>query len=196
MIEIFLDLEGTPGASAGNIYLIGMVIRKPDSDNLRYVAFNEHDCGGRIGMFREFINVINSLDASSDYVIYHWGAYDRTNIDALFDLPHEIWKREGIMSRLVDLHVIITRQYALPLYDTKLKTIAAYVGFEWRQNDVDAMLSYSLYHDYVAKSGQSPDLLNKVLKYNEDDCLATVKILDWMINKPKKQVIGQASLDQ
>ena len=179
--EIFLDLEGNPGASAGQIYMIGMVIREPNSKTLRYVSFNEYDCGSRTNMFREFVKVVDDIATDNDYVIYHWGAYDRTNIKELFEQTQESWNWSEIMTKFVDLNVLIKQQYAMPLYNVKLKTVAPYIGFEWRQVDVDAMSSYSLYNDYVAESNINRENLDKVMKYNEDDCVATVKILDWMI---------------
>ena len=180
--EIFLDLEGTPGASAGQIYMIGMVIREPKFKTSKYVQFNEYGCDSKAGMLHEFVKIVDDIKTNNDYVIYHWSAYDRTNIKKLFE-QQESCNRSEIMAKFVDLNLVIKRQYALPLCDTGLKTVAHYIGFEWRQDDVDAMSSYSLYCDYVAKLGISKENLNKVIIYNEDDCNATVKVLDWMIEK-------------
>ena len=181
--EIFLDLEGTPGATAGQIYMIGMVIREPNSKTLKYISFNEYDCGSKADMLCKFVKVANDIKTNNDYVIYHWGAYDRTNIKELFEQTQESYNCSEIMAKFVDLHLVIKRQYALPLHDLSLKTVAPYIGFEWRQDDVDAMSSYSLYYKYVTESSINKESLDKVVIYNEDDCNATVNVLDWMIEK-------------
>ena len=174
--EIFLDLEGD--SSSKYIYLIGMVVRKPHTYELEYFSFNEHACGGREKMARKFITFLNNI--VGEYVIYHWTVYDYNGIRHL--LNKHLKKQTEILSKFVDLHKIMRLQYVLPLHDRSLKTVEKYVGFERRPNEgVDAISSHGFYIDYVNDSIQNKPMLDKVLMYNEDDCVAMVPTLDWMI---------------
>ena len=149
MTEIFLDLEGEPDGFIGRIYLIGAIIRKSSRHKPKYVSFNAHDCGGQDEMFEKFLEWLNNVSIGWKYIIYHWGNYDRSNIDELFARYGRVWDRQEIMSKFVDLHKIINRQYALPLPNTKLKTIERFVKFKRKQKDVDYMVSYNFYNNYV-----------------------------------------------
>jgi predicted RecB family nuclease len=61
-----------------------------------------------------------------------------------------------------------------------LKQIAPYLGFKWRQKDVSATESIAMYFDYVKDPIGNETNLQKIIDYNEDDCVATRVIKDWL----------------
>ena len=63
---------------------------------------------------------------------------------------------------------------------TGLKKIAPYLGFTWRQDDVNATESIRMYFDYVKDPILNKINLQKITDYNEDDCIATRVIKDWL----------------
>jgi predicted RecB family nuclease len=87
------------------------------------------------------------------------------------------------MDRLVDLSPVTTGAFAFPAYGEGLKDIAASLGFAWRQKEVSALTSITLYHDYVGSGGSNRAARQKVLDYNEGDCRATAHIYDWLLSQ-------------
>ncbi|GEM_PF-5540704 len=52
-------------------------------------------------------------------------------------------------------------------------SVAPFLGFHWRQEDVDGMESMVLYWEWL---GGREEAIGKVLTHNEDDCLAMVHV--------------------
>lgn len=174
--EVFFDFEGLAGESEYmDDYLIGCLIRKGKKEE--YVPFVAKDEMGEEKMLVEFLEFLKTLD---DYVLYHWGSYERTHMI-------KIMKKYGISQRmqrlvlgseiLVNLHNPVKEAFAFPLSDYGLKSIARWLGFEWEHKDVDANASVMLYQDYLQTHDDAK--LDLILDYNRDDCIATRIVKDW-----------------
>ena len=85
---------------------------------------------------------------------------------------------EPLLTRLTDVHQLVTRGAILPVESYSLKSIARWVGFEWR--DSDASGAQSLYwYDQWQKTGDRA-FCEAIVRYNEDDCRATRRVKDWL----------------
>lgn len=186
--EIYLDLEGLDVFTAESLdniltdYLIGIMVRNADNnkDDTKYISFVAHGFDEE-QMLKEFIDYIKKQE---DYVIYHWHHYEKTHLRKMmekYDIPQS--DRDLILSPeiLIDLHPITTSQFVFPFPGTGIKTIAKWLGFSWKHQDVGAMSSIELYLSYVNNSNKSN--LDLVLDYNKDDCEATKIIKDWLVEK-------------
>ena len=94
-----------------------------------------------------------------------------------YGLPEE--QVAWVMDRLVDLSPITTSSSALSCYGRAC--IAKCLGCAWRQDDVNALLSVLLYLEYVKSGATDAEPRQKILDYNEDDCLATMDVFDWLL---------------
>jgi uncharacterized protein len=65
---------------------------------------------------------------------------------------------------------VIKSAVYLPVARFSLKCVAPALGFRWRQDDFDAFESMVSYWDYL--DGTDGAIMDNVLTYNEDDCLA------------------------
>jgi uncharacterized protein len=184
--EFFLDLEGTDssfdpkGGSVTN-YLIGMVSREQGTVSYRPFFAPAPDQEGKI--LQEFCAFLETYD---DFVLYHWHHYDRIALERMFDahgLPATAKARA--LDHLRDLHSITTQAFAFPAYSDGLKSIAGCLGFQWRQDDVDALTSIVLYREYSSTRTKNTDTLKKILDYNEDDCRAVMFVKDWLVDSRK-----------
>lgn len=179
--EIFLDLEGTGAqpSAEGLVevdYLIGALMRRGGREE--YVPFVAHTPREEGKMLHAFVDW---LAAQGECVLYHWHHYEATHLKKLAErhgLPEE--KRALLAGSMRDLHKDATAAFAFPTYSTGLKSIAPYMGFQWRQTDVNAMESIALYFAYVEDPVGNADKLRKVLDYNQDDCVATRVVKDWL----------------
>jgi uncharacterized protein len=179
--ELFLDLEGTDerGDEVELLqvdYLIGALIRRDGVEEYRpFFARSPRDEGA---MFREFMRFIRS---QYDYVIYHWHHYERIHIRKLgerYGLSEEV--EEFILPHLIDLHKLATNAYAFPTYTNGLKDVAAFLKFRWRHDDINALDAIVYYLRYQEDPEGYRAKVDAIIDYNEDDCIATRMIKDWL----------------
>lgn len=180
--EIFLDLEGTGAQQATDElvemdYLIGVLVRQAGREE--YKAFVAHAPDKEGAMFHEFVDWLALQD---DCQIYHWHHYEATHIRKLAErhgVRPEMHAR--LFGRMRDLYKDATSTFAFPTPNHSIKSIAPYVGFQWRHKDVSAMESIVLYFDYVKNPSANAAKVQKVLDYNEDDCVAMWVVKDWLV---------------
>lgn len=179
-LELFFDIEDD---SLRNVcYLHGFLERRNgDNSTERYVAFfaDEPTADAEEAAFAEAWQYVQE---SRPHAIYYYAAHERTywkklqsrypkvcdeaDIDAMFDKAHA-----------VDLYNHVVRpKTEWPTHDHGLKTLAKYLGFKWRDSNPSGAASVEWFHRWV-DSGD-PDIRQRILDYNEDDCRATRYLLD------------------
>ena len=183
--DVFLDFEGTdPRVNADGLevvnYLIGALVRHP-SHGPTYIPFFAPTFDAERAMLVEFFDWVPTLD---DPVIYHWHHYERIHLTKMAE-HYEIdpAKASYVIDRLVDLYPVTNKSFAFPTYGEGLKNIARSLGFAWRQADVTGLNSIALYLTYVESSGSQDECREKIFVYNEDDCLATMHVFDWLLSQ-------------
>ena len=184
-VEIFLDLEGIdPTTAADGIpqidYLIGILVRVDSKEN--YISFTAKEAkeDAEKKMLLEFLEFIKK---QNDYVIYHYAPYEKTHLTTMMK-KYEIDEatKKTVLDYLIDVHKVARNSVAFPTYGNGLKQIAPYLGFSWRHKDVSATESISMYLDYVGNSEEGKVKFQKIIDYNEDDCVATRVIKDWLVS--------------
>ena len=70
------------------------------------------------------------------------------------------------------------KAFYFPSPSLSLKAAAPAFGFHWRQDDCGAMDSMVYFTRWLNEGDQA--LLNKVLMYNEDDCVAMLHIENYL----------------
>ena len=184
--EIFLDLEGidqntTPdGVEVISMdYLIGVIVRKDGKEN--YIPFIAHNTDKEKEMLLEFLKFIKK---QKDYIIYHWHHYEKTHLTKMME-KHSIDEKTAqlVLSSdvRIDLHKKATSMFVFPTYNASIKSIAKWMGFEWRHKEVNALESIVMYLDYTKNTKLNKDKLKRIQDYNEDDCKATLIIKDWLV---------------
>ena len=73
--------------------------------------------------------------------------------------------------------------FAFPTYTNSIKDIAKWLGFKWRHDNVGAMSAIELYLKYAEDLEAGRDGMQLVLDYNEDDCIATRVVKDWLVSQ-------------
>jgi predicted RecB family nuclease len=179
--ELYLDLEGTdPSGEEESLeqvdYLIGLAIC--EADEVRYRPFMAWHLDEEKQMFREFVSFVASL---GDTVIYHWHNYERWHLKQLADRHgfNDVVEKE-IFPRMVDLHRVATRAFAFPTPTNGLKDVAKYLGFRWRHDGVNALDAIAWYLRFQKEPDSWREQLRAVVDYNEDDCMATKFVKDWL----------------
>ena len=182
-VEIFLDLEGIDSTSVEEgfeqiDYMIGILVRKNSVE--KYTVFTAKDTKHEKEMLLEFLDFLKSQE---DYVIYHYANYEKSHMTKMME-KYEIDNatQKLLLDNLIDVHKVAKSSVSFPTIGTGLKQIAPYMGFVWRQNDVSATESIAMYFDYVKDPIGNKINLKKITDYNEDDCIATRVIKDWLVS--------------
>ncbi|PKB80757.1 MAG: hypothetical protein BZY88_07870 [SAR202 cluster bacterium Io17-Chloro-G9] len=181
--EVFFDFEGVDpeleneGLDKVN-YLVGAIFRRGGSppNFLPFFAESPDDVEANL---LEFLRWAQTLE---DPVFYHWHFYEKIQLTKMVEHYGIDLDLAGVvMDNMVDLSPAATKTFAFPCYGQTLKDVAKSLGFSWRQDDVTGVGSMALYQQYVDSGGADEEARRKIVVYNEDDCLATMHIFDWLL---------------
>ncbi len=179
--DLFFDIEGDPfwEPARGLEYLWGML----DTHRL-FRPFWAHDRAQERRAVEGVIDLIRQHRAADPAMhVYHYAAYE---ITALKRLTCEYGTREEELDELlraevfVDLYKVVSQGLRLshPRYGLKqVETFYFEREAELRAGD-DSIL---LYEDYLEK--HEPATLDAIAKYNEEDCLSTLGLRDWLLGR-------------
>ncbi len=215
-VELHIDLETDPTQDL--VYMHGVVIRKTTDkkyhpyngkdENIEYKSFVAEEVSKEAEekALREFWNFVRT---QKDYIVYHYSHYEKTMYRKLMEKYPGIVTSEELTTffnpeRCVDLYKIIDRDTDWPLSSYSLKDIAKSVGFDWRVEQADTSMgvpekasgaaSIRWFNDWVkakqagSASGYTDKLMQKILDYNEDDCIATVVVKDYLEEEMKTYI--------
>ncbi len=125
--------------------------------------------------------ILKQLTLKKEWPILHYGETEKIAIIKLAKkAKYNESEIEILKSRFIDLHLIIRKSWILPLKNYSLKTVANWVGFNWEQKNVSG--SKALFWWLQYQHNQNNIFLEKIIKYNKDDCLATLYIARWLLN--------------
>ena len=179
--EVYFDIESDPTEDID--YLLGILTRD-DKGNEKYTAFFATDKKDGERIWRDFLNFLDSLD---NFVIYHYSYFERQVFD-------RYGKQYGISLTLdnkfkdntLDLQKITSEAVILPLYFYSLKDVAKYLGFAWHDENAGGAESIVWYNEFL-KTGDKA-IKTKIIRYNKDDCRATMYVKDWLIQQKPRTV--------
>jgi len=179
-IELFYDVETDPMRDC--CYLHGFLERKKSSLNCEtYHAFvadqpnleQERDA---------FARAMDFMRKRRPFALYYYSHYERTTLRKLRERFSDIASEAEIEALFssewaIDLYSDIVRKSTeWPTNDFSIKTLATYLGFKWRDKEPSGAASIEWYHRWV-ETGDT-DLRQRILDYNEDDCIAMRVMLD------------------
>ena len=179
-LELFFDIEVDPMRDV--CYLHGFVERRRgDNGSEQFVHFLGAEPTAEAEE-QAFAGAWRYLQASQPCAIYYYSKYERTiyrklrskyphvcseaDIEALFD-----------PARAIDLYCdVVLKATEWPTRDFSIKTLAKYLGFEWRDTHPSGAASIEWFDRWVTTL--DPAVRRRILDYNEDDCRATRVLLD------------------
>jgi predicted RecB family nuclease len=180
-IEVFFDVETNPMADSF-CYLHGILERRGgDNSTERFDAFFADDVTASAER-DAFAAALDYLRSRPTAVIYYYSKYERTIwralqrkypdtctvdvVEALFD-----------PARSVDLYYDVVQKAAMwPTRDHSIKTLARFLGFQWRNNNPSGAASIEWFDQWITT--HEPAIKERIIMYNEDDCRATRVLLD------------------
>ena len=181
--DLFFDLEGDPYAFTYGIeYLFGFA----DSEG-RYTGRWAMDPEAEKRAFEAFIDLVMArLEEYPDLHVYHFAPYEPS---ALKRLMGRHATREEELDRLlrgevfVDLYRVVKQALRASVESYSIKKLEPFYGFE-RAVDLRKAGSARASHEALLELGQhgadDAELLNTIEGYNQDDCVSTLRLRNWL----------------
>ena len=86
--------------------------------------------------------------------------------------------REQLLDQCLDLHHYVVNQVICPVESYSLKSLASWLGFQWRDAMASGDQSVCWYDNWLTSGDRQ--FLELILRYNEDDCRATLILKEWL----------------
>lgn len=187
--EVFFDIEADPMHDF--VYLHGFVAR--EHGRRETATFVAHFAAGIEDAHEEeaFRGAWIYLTArATDSTIYYYSKYERTEYKKLASKYPGVCSVRDVedlfaLPVMIDLYYnVIKSSTEWPLYDQSIKSIAKYLGFQWRDANPSGAASIEWYNRWIETNDGS--IKQRILDYNEDDCLATGVVVDGIQSLPIK----------
>lgn len=182
--DIFFDMEGDPFFEGGLEYLFGAITHEDGA--LRDHAWWAHDAAEERRAFEAFLDfVVERRRAYPDLRVYHYASYEPT---ALKRLAGRYGSREDALDDLlrgavfVDLYRVVRQGIAISQPGYSIKKLEVFYRDAKRAGGViDAAQSIVAYERWI--ENREPDELAQLAAYNKDDCLSTLQLRDWLLER-------------
>lgn len=179
-LELFFDIEVDPIRDI--CYLHGFIERRSrDNYTEHFVNFFAEEPTDKAEK-DAFTGAWEYMCECQPCVIYYYSKYERTIYRKLQKKYPDVCSPDEIESlfnplHAVDLYFDVVLKYTeWPTRDYSIKTLADYLGFNWRDTHPSGAASIEWF-DKWTKSGDVKDR-QRILDYNEDDCRATRVLRD------------------
>ncbi len=180
--DVVFDLEGHPffEPARGLEFLFGVLTL--DGPQPQYDAFWAHDRDGECKALEAIIDLVQArLALHPDLHVYHFGVYEPTAIKRLMGA---YGTRESQVDDLlrrktfINLHTVVRQalRAGVPSYSLKvLEPLFLFMRSAAVRSGMEAILQYE--HWVTTRDDAS---LAEIAAYNEEDCRATLALLDWL----------------
>ena len=194
--DIFFDIEGFPWAADGLEYLLGVVTVDTGAPVFR--DWWAHDEIQEKRAFEQFIDwTFARWKVDPTLHVYHYAAYERT---ALCRLMSKYGTREFEVdellrhSVLVDLYPVVLQGMVIGTPSYSLKYVEK-LYMPTRTGDVvsagGSVVEYQKWLDAQEPQGAaSSPILEGIRAYNEFDCVSTVGLRDWLLDRQRESDIS------
>jgi len=181
--DVFLDLEGDPlwDPARELWFLFGFVLM--EHGEWRYRTFWGHDEAGENLAFEHLVDFITERRRTHEGMhVYHYSAAETSALRRLAAQPST---REAEVDALlraevfVDLYQVVRQGLVVGAPSYGLKTTEKLAGFT-RHADVGAGADAVVMYAEWRRSGEQA-LLDEIARYNEEDCVATRELRDWLV---------------
>ena len=180
--DVILDLEGHPffEPARGLTFLFGVLT--VDREGPRYRPYWAHDFAGERRAFEEFIDFVHArLRQYPDLHVYHYGAYEQSAIKQLMGVyatreaeVDDLLRRKMFVNLLSIFHQSL--RAGVPSYSLKaLESLFGFTRVGAVRSGMDAIVEYERWRE-----SQEQNFLDQIAAYNEEDCRATLALLDWL----------------
>jgi uncharacterized protein len=187
--DVFFDMEGFPyfPEKGGLEYLFGNTLRSGE-----FVAFFAHDRKQEKQAFIDFMEFLTKRLAQDKTAhVYHYASYEVTALNRLA-ARHGVLEQEVseliASGRMVDLYKVVKGSIMVSQPSYSIKKLEAFYEFDRKSKVLDAGASideYDYYRQQVELGEEGAEgTLKQITDYNEDDCVSTMALYNWLSSMP------------
>lgn len=173
-VEFYFDVEAEPDLNL--TYLHGLLVVDRVNRTETFYSLLAEQLGTEEQVWRRFLALV---DRYPDAPIFHFCPFEVQVVQQLaqaYATPPALLQR--LLPRFVDIHAWVTRTVTLPIENYALKSIARWLGFDWRDAEANGAQSVCWYNQWL-QTGERR-YLEAIQRYNEDDCRATYHVKQWL----------------
>jgi len=194
-VDMFFDFEGARFVGDGGLeYLFG-VVTLDETPAPKYEPIWALTIAEEKAAFERFVDdAMARWEASDGFHIYHYAPYEPSAIKRLMG-RHAT--REDEVDRLlrggrfVDLYAIVRQSLRASVEKYSLKDLEAFFGFK-RTVDLRTasrnLQAFEFALEFEAPESITADMSEAVAGYNQDDCLSTLYLRNWLENLRKEWI--------
>lgn len=189
-LELFFDIETDPMRNI--CYLHGFLERRGRDNSSEKYNFYYAENPIPEDEKRAFAEAWAYVQSCLPCAIYYYSSYEKTQWKKLQEKYPHIATKEDLdnffnLDNTIDLYNdIVRKKTEWPTYDHSIKTLASYLGFKWRDDSPSGAESIEWYHRWV--ESRLDEIKQRILEYNEDDCIATRVLLEGIRTLPLKGI--------
>lgn len=178
--ELFFDIEVDPMRDV--CYLHGFVERHGRDTTTEKFFYTFAEEPTPEAEKKAFSDAWAYIKANRPCAIYYYSKYERTLYRKLQGKYPDVCTAEEIEEMFDPAHAIdlyydvVKKATEWPTWDYSIKTLAKFLGFAWRDTHPSGAASIEWFDRWVKTS--DPQVRQRILDYNEDDCIATRVLLD------------------
>ncbi len=193
--DVFFDIEGARHAPDGGLeYLLGFVLPNEKGDSEYKVIWAMTRLQEKIA-FEEFIDFLMAQwETHPGMHVYHYAHYEPT---AMKKLAMRHATREDEVDRLlraerfIDLYTVVRQSVIAGVESYSIKKLEPFYGYERKAELADARHALQRF-ERAMDLGLDGDILDSdrgvVLAYNEDDCVSTLNLRNWLEEIRQRQI--------
>jgi len=183
--DVFFDIEGDPfwAPDRGLEYLFGVLWREGEGKQFR--AFWAHDRESEKRAFEQLVDFLHErLRADPAMHVYHYAFYEPAVLKRLMGLYGTREEEVDDLLRakvLVDLFAVVRHALRASYPSYSLKEIERFY-LDGREAAVKGGDDSVLLYERWREAG-GDELLEAIRAYNEEDCLSTLLLRDWLLER-------------
>ncbi|MCW6037092.1 TM0106 family RecB-like putative nuclease [Spirulina subsalsa FACHB-351] len=173
-IELYFDIEAEPERNVD--YLLGVLYVNHTTQTQKFYTFLAEQPEDEPFIWHQCLALFERYPQAP---IFHFADYEVDTVKRLsrsYGIPSQPWRQ--FLQRFVDIHHWVTASVVAPVESYSLKSLAKWLGFEWRDPDMSGDQTVCWYDQWLQKGDRH--YLDAIVRYNEDDCRATYHLKMWL----------------
>jgi predicted RecB family nuclease len=176
--ELFFDIEDDPTREF--VYMHGVCERNAGKERYLHFTATDNTKDAEKDAWVRFWQYVNNLP-KDDFAVYYYSHHEKTTYRRMQKQYPDVISSEDLENffsntNVIDLYKIVLSNTDWPVSSYSLKELAVYLGFKWRDETPSGALSIQWYNEYLKSKDEKQ--LERILLYNEDDCIATRVLKD------------------
>ena len=183
--DIYFDMEGFAFFQGGLEYLFGWLVGN-ENPEFQHEWADDRD-QEKVAFENFVIRMLEHLDKHPESHIYHYAHYEQTALTRLAERHNTLQLEVSKLiesGKMIDLFKVVKSSLLLSQESYSIKKLENYYSFRRVSEVKEAVGSmdfYDRYRELLGTNRSEAEMLKRqVLDYNQDDCLSTLALLQWL----------------